>query len=105
MINRDWECAAHGVFEKRTKTAQDVPKCPKGCSRALVKLVFLQPVGHVSGRTRTADRLVKEMAAAQGLSDISTSPSRSGGTVAQRNAARNRVRGPQGHQYPAHLAA
>ena len=82
-VLHDFECVAHGYFEARAK-AGTVPKCPKGCSRALVKQVFLQAPGHVSARTRSSDRLVREMAAAQGLSDLSTSPSRPGGTVMQR---------------------
>lgn len=88
MITHSFECAAHGVFEKRIK-AGTIPRCPKGCSKSFVKLVFLTPIGHVSGRTRKADALVREAAASQGLSDISTSPSRPGGTVAERNRMRN----------------
>lgn len=101
---RDWECLAHGVFEARTLSAKHVPKCPKGCSRGLVKLVFLTMPGTVSDRTRTSDRLVREAADLQGLSDISTSPSRPGGSVAHRN----RMRGPRGRQdlqYPAQFSA
>jgi hypothetical protein len=95
---RDWECLAHGVFEARTVSAQTVPKCPKGCSRSLVKLVHLRAPGHVSARTRTGDRLLREAADGAGLSDISTSPSRPGGSVAQRN--RMKLRGPKGREYP-----
>lgn len=99
---RDWECAAHGYFEKRTRSAQDVPRCPKGCSKSLVKHVILQPVGTVSAGTRTSDRLVREMAKMQGLSDISTSPSRPGGTVAERNRARSQ--GAAANPYPPQFA-
>lgn len=99
-----FECRAHGVFEKRVK-AGTVPRCPKGCSKSFVSLIFVQAVGTVSSRTRKADRLVRQAADMQGLSDISTSPSRSGGTVAQRNAARNRMRGPRGYEYPEIAAA
>ena len=88
MVLNDFECAAHGVFSSRAK-AGTVPKCPKGCSAAFVKLVFLQPVGHVSGRTKNADRLLREVTTTQGLSDLSTSPSRSGGSVMDRLRRRN----------------
>lgn len=87
-VLNDFECAAHGVFSARVK-AGAVPKCPKGCSAAFVKLVFLQPVGHVSGRTKNTDRLLKDAARMQGLSDISTSPSRSGDSVMDRLRKRN----------------
>lgn len=86
----DFECGFHGHFEARVK-AGTVPKCPKGCSKSFVKLVFLKPVGHVSGRTRSADKLLREAAQMQGLSDISTSPSRPGGTVMERLRARHGV--------------
>jgi hypothetical protein len=82
-VIHSFECAAHGIFEKRVKHGV-VPKCPKGCGKGLVKLVFTQAPGFVSARTRTGDRLVKEMATMQGLSDISTSPSRPGGSVMDR---------------------
>lgn len=87
-VLNDFECLAHGVFEARTKGGA-VPKCPKGCSKGMVKLVRLQPPGFVSGKTRKADGLVREMATMQGLSDISTSPSRPGGSVADRNRKKN----------------
>jgi len=82
-VIHDFECLAHGHFEKRVK-AGETPKCPKGCSKSLVKKVFLQPVGFVSARTRKSDKLVREMAHMQGLSDLSTSPSRPGGSVMDR---------------------
>lgn len=83
-----FECKWHGRFEARVK-AGTVPKCPKGCSRSFVTLVFVQAPGFVSGKTRRGDQLVREMASMQKLSDISTSPSRPGGSVADRNRARN----------------
>jgi hypothetical protein len=101
-VLHDFECMAHGVFEKRVEAGK-IPKCPRGCSPAFVTLVHLQAPGTVSGRTRTGDRLVREMAEMQGLSDISTSPSRPGGNVAQRNAMR--LKGPAGRQYPELAAA
>lgn len=79
-VTHDFECLAHGQFESRTKK----PKCPKGCSASLVKMVFLQPVGFVSDRSRRSDKLVREMAQTQGLSDLSTSLSRPGGSVMDR---------------------
>lgn len=97
-VTHDWECLAHGHFTARG-SAEKPPKCPKGgCSKSFVRLVFLQAPGHVSARTRTSDRLVREMATMQSLSDISTSPSRPGGSVAHRN--RMKMRGPKGREYP-----
>ena len=99
-VLRDWECMAHpGPFESRSEH----PKCKHGCSPSLVKIVYLKPPGHVSARTRTSDRLVRQSADGLGLSDISTSPSRPGGSVAERNRAK--LRGPQGRQYPDIAAA
>jgi hypothetical protein len=86
-----FECAAHGVFEKRVKYGE-VPKCPRGCSKSFVQLIFVQAPGQVSSRTRKADKLLREAATLQRLSDISTSPSRPGGSVAERNAMKNRRR-------------
>lgn len=102
-VLHDFECQIHGRFEKRVK-AGTVPRCPSGCSKSFVSLIFTKPPGHVSARTRTGDRLVREMADMQGLSDISTSPSRPGGSVAERN----RMRGPRGRPdlaYPEVAAA
>jgi hypothetical protein len=88
MVTSDFECAAHGFFEARVKPGT-VPRCPKGCSTSFVKLVHLRPVGHVSARTKNADRLLREAAGMQKLSDISTSPSRAGGSVMDRLRQRN----------------
>lgn len=108
-VLHDWECMAHGHFEAKG-SAEKPPKCPKGCSSSLVELIYLQPVRIGNARYKRGDRLVREAAEMQGLSDISTSPSRSGGSVAQRNRMRNRrsVLGPAGRpdlQYPGDAAA
>lgn len=101
-VTHDFECAAHGVFESRAKR----PKCPKGCSAAFVQKVFLQAPAFGSAGVRTSDRLVREMAEAQGLSDISTSPSRPGGSVMDRIRKKNTgMKGPQGRDYPEYAAA
>lgn len=100
-VLHDFECMAHGVFEARVKAGK-IPKCSRGCSPDFVTLVHLKAPGTVSARTRTGDRLVREMAEIQGLSDISTSPSRPGGSVADRNM---RLKGPAGRQYPEIAAA
>jgi hypothetical protein len=78
-----FECLAHGVFEQRVK-AGTVPKCPKGCGKAMVKLVFLQAPRIGKVKYKRGDRLLREAAELQGLSDISTSPSRPGGHVMDR---------------------
>jgi hypothetical protein len=87
-VTHDWECAAHGHFEARGSEAKK-PRCPKGCSSAFVSLVYLQPVGHVSARTKNADRLLKDVTTRQKLSDLSTSPSRPGDSVMDRLRRRN----------------
>jgi hypothetical protein len=101
-VEHSFECQAHGNFTAKVKSGT-VPRCPHGCSKSFVALVFLQAPGHVSARTKRADQALKEAALLQGLADISTSPSRPGGTVAQRNAMR--VRGPKGLEYPEIAAA
>ena len=83
-VTHSFECAAHGPFDARV-TQGEIPTCPRGCSPYFVRLVFLKPPAIASERVRTATRLVREMADAQGLSDIDTSPSRPGDSVAERN--------------------
>lgn len=78
-VTHDFECMAHGAFSARGGSAH-IPRCPRGCSAAFVKLVFLQAVGVSSARSKKVDALMKS----SGLSDISTSPSRSGDSVMQR---------------------
>jgi hypothetical protein len=95
-----FQCKAHGVFDQivDVKEGVKVPKCPHGCSKSFVKLIFVKAPGHIRPGTKRADRLVREAAEMQGLSDISTSPSRSGGSVMDRLRAKNRT-------YPAAAAA
>lgn len=84
-VTHDYECRAHGVFESRAKA----PRCPQGCSKAFVTRVYLQPFGIGSAKTRKADAMLRAAAASQGLSDVSTSPSRPGDSVMQRLRARH----------------
>lgn len=88
MVTHNFECLAHGAFEKRVKPGT-IPKCPKGCSPHFVRLVFLTAPSIATERVRTATRLVREMADSQGLSDIDVSPSRPGDSVADRNFKRS----------------
>ena len=83
-VTHSFECRAHGVFEARVKVGT-IPSCRRGCSPDFVKLVFLEPPNIGSERVRNATRLVREMADAQGLTDIDVSPSRPGDSVADRN--------------------
>lgn len=87
-ITHSFECAAHGVFEARVEPGE-TPSCPKGCSHHFVNLVFLTAPNIGTERVRTASRLVREVADSQGLSDIDTSPSRPGDSVADRNFKRS----------------
>jgi len=82
-VEHDFECLAHGVFSKRVK-AGTIPKCPRGCGSAMVKLIFLEPPKIGKVKYKVGDKLLREAAEAQGLSDISTSPSRPGGSVMDR---------------------
>lgn len=93
-VTHDFECLAHGHFESRSKS----PKCPRGCSARFVRLVFLQPVGMVSGRTARADQAIREMAESAGLSDIQTSPSRGGNSVA--DSIKRKYRNPNADMRP-----
>lgn len=84
MITHDFECRAHGAFQARVESGS-IPRCPRGCGSAFVKLVFLTAPTIGSESVRAATRLVREAAEAQGLSDIDVSPSRPGDSVADRN--------------------
>jgi len=81
------ECLAHGILEARVDPKK--LKCPYGCSGSFVKILYLEAPKVMSGRTKNADRMLKAAAASQGLSDVSTSPSRPGGSVIQRLRQRN----------------
>jgi hypothetical protein len=87
-VTHNFECAAHGAFEARVEGGE-IPWCPRGCSPSFVQLVFLTPPNISSARVRVASQLVREMADIQGLSDIDTSPSRPGDSVADRNFKRS----------------
>lgn len=82
-----FQCKAHGTFEKRVevKKGLKLPKCPHGCSKSMVSVIYVQAPGHIKASSKRADRLVRQAADMQGLSDISLSPSRSGGSVMDRN--------------------
>ncbi len=84
-VTHDYECRAHGVFESRAKN----PRCPFGCSKSFVTRVYLRPFAIGSGKAAKADAMLKAAAASQGLSDVSTSPSRPGDSVMQRLRARH----------------
>lgn len=89
-----FQCRAHGVFDQIVsvkKKGVTVPKCPHGCSKSFVKLIFVQAPGHIRAGSKRADRLVREAAEMQGLSDLSLSPSRSGGSVMQRIRAKEKI--------------
>lgn len=62
-VYHDYKCPAHGFFEGVE------PICPQGCT-ADVQMVFLQPVGLKSDRTKHADSTLKELAKDYGMTDI-----------------------------------
>lgn len=84
-VLHDYECRAHGVFESRAKE----PRCPHGCSKSFVSRVFLQPISIGTAKVANADRMLRGAAESQGLSDVSTSPSRPGDSVMARLRARH----------------
>ena len=61
-VLNDYKCPAHGYFEGRE------PVCPHGCTD--VQVVFLQPVGTVSNRTKGSDKTLKQLALDFNMSDI-----------------------------------
>ena len=61
-VLNDYKCPAHGFFEGRE------PVCPHGCTD--VQVVFLQPVGTVSDRTKGSDKTLKQLALDFNMSDI-----------------------------------
>lgn len=72
-----------------------------------MRKVFLTAPSIGSAKAKSADKLLREAAEMQGLSDISTSPSRPGGSVAERLRMKTRdgMAGPNGRQYPEYAAA
>jgi hypothetical protein len=61
-VLNDYKCPAHGFFESRE------PKCPHGCTD--VQVVFLQPIGVTSERTKGSDKTLKQLALDFNMSDI-----------------------------------
>lgn len=86
-VLHDFECQAHGGFEARIEEGV-IPWCPYGCSPGFVQLVFIKPPLISNERFRVANKLVREMADMQGLSDIDVSPSSPGDSVADKNFKR-----------------
>ena len=82
-VTHDFRCEAHGAFEARVEQGE-IPACPRGCSPYFVTLVFLAPPAIGSARVRTATKLIRAAAEAQGMTDLDTSPSRPGNSVAER---------------------
>lgn len=90
-VLHNYECAAHGTFEATVEVGE-VPWCPHGCSPGFVQLVFLKPPLVSNERYRVANKLVREMAEIQGLSDIDVSPSSPGDSVADKNFKRGGIK-------------
>lgn len=63
-VLNDYECKMHGHFEAFER------KCPHGCGRSIVKLVFLKPVGTQSIKTKYVDRELNAIARDYKLTDI-----------------------------------
>lgn len=61
-VLNDYKCPAHGFFESREAV------CPHGCTD--VQVVFLQPVGMTSDRTKGSDKTLKQLALDFKMSDV-----------------------------------
>jgi hypothetical protein len=61
-VLNDYKCPAHGYFEGKE------PVCPHGCTD--VQVVFLQPVGVTSDRTKGSDKTLKQLALDFKMSDV-----------------------------------
>ena len=62
-VVHDYKCSVHGFFESHE------PFCPHGCDGE-VQMVFLQPVGVKSDRTKGADRTLQNLANDFKMTDI-----------------------------------
>jgi hypothetical protein len=80
-VLNDYECGMHGLFEAFER------KCPHGCSRRFVKLVFLKPVGTMSGKSKWTDNELKSISRDYNLSDIKAK--RDSGTSCMTELGRN----------------
>lgn len=72
-VLKEYFCAAHGAFEAIVKQ-DEMPKCPRGCSKRFVKREFRTAPGYRSTVTRATDGMVKDIAHDFGLSDMKTDP-------------------------------
>ena len=61
-VTHDYKCPAHGFFESKE------PVCPHGCTE--VSMVFLQPPGTMSDRTKGSDKTVRQLAMDFNMSDV-----------------------------------
>jgi len=97
-VMNDYKCDVHGYFEARE------PKCPHGCDT--VQLVFLQPVGYKSDRTKGADKTMSQLAMDFGMTDIKSvkqgeaQPKRFEDTRKKLENMTNEIQGKQQQQNP-----
>lgn len=61
-VLHDYKCPAHGYFESTEAV------CPHGCTD--VQVVFLQPIGTISDRTKGSDKTIKQLALDFKMSDV-----------------------------------
>jgi hypothetical protein len=61
-VRHDYKCPAHGYFESTEAV------CPHGCTD--VQVVFLQPIGMVSNRTKGSDKTLEQLALDFKMGDI-----------------------------------
>ena len=78
----DYRCLAHGIFESRTG------RCPHGCGKKMVEMVFLKAPGHVTGRTRGIDSTLRGLAADHGLTNMNNHGGETGAFIPDPNMGR-----------------
>lgn len=65
----EYNCLAHGKFDRIMKVDDPTPDCPHGCSSGMVKKVVTVPAFH-DGRTANIDRNLRNIADDFGVTDL-----------------------------------
>jgi hypothetical protein len=78
-VLNDYVCMAHGEFESRTG------KCPHGCSKQMVSLVFRQAPGLLTSFGKGVDKTLRGLANDHGLTNLSNNQGTTGGFVPDPN--------------------
>lgn len=65
----EFNCMAHGKFDKLMSSSEATPRCPHGCSPKLVSKM-VTAANFISDRTRNIDSTLRGMAQEHGLTDM-----------------------------------